>query len=162
MSIKIIHTHSLPWQEVTAENFSYGRKQLGVPAGGEMLGASLYKLMPNAKAFPYHFHYANEEAIFVLEGEGTLRVANEKAKVIQGDYIAIPKGRENPHQMINTSDKPLIYLCFSTMIAPDVMEYPDSKKVGIMAGSAPGGDKAKQLLKAFYKKDQQVEYYEGE
>lgn len=162
MSLKIIHTNSLQWQEVTAENFSYNRKQLGVPAGGEMLGASLYKLMPNAKAFPYHFHYANEEAIFVIEGEGTLRVSNENLKIMQGDYIAIPKGPENPHQIINTSEKLLIYLSFSTMISPDVMEYPDSKKVGIMAGSAPGGDKSKQLLKAFYKKDQHVEYYEGE
>ncbi|MCD6056335.1 MAG: hypothetical protein K0R12_1297, partial [Gammaproteobacteria bacterium] len=31
-----------------------------------------------------------------------------------------------------------MYLCFSTLIEPDVMEYIDSNKVGVKVGSAPG------------------------
>ncbi len=66
------------------------------------------------------------------------------------------------HQMRNTSHGDLEYLCVSTMIAPEVAEYPDSGKIGIIAGSAPGGDKARRSLFRFYKKDGDVDYYEGE
>jgi uncharacterized cupin superfamily protein len=64
--------------------------------------------------------------------------------------------------MRNTSHEVLEYICFSTMIAPEVAEYPDSGKIGVIAGSAPGGDKARRSLFLFYKKDRDVDYYEGE
>ncbi len=157
-----ININELDWTELNCGNFSSYRKSLGQAAGGEMLGTSLFKLLPGNKAFPYHCHYANEEAILVLEGEGTLRLGDEKTLIKQQDYIALPKGESHAHQVINTSDQPLVYLCFSTMIEPEVMSYPDSDKVGLMTGSAPGGKKQSKSIKAFFQNDSNVPYEQNE
>lgn len=158
----IVNTSSIAWQSDEHGAFAYYKKQLGLAAGSEKLGATLYKLMPGKKSFPYHYHYANEEAVLVLEGSGTLRIRNELKPITAGDYIAMPVGPEFAHQIMNTSDQPLIFLCFSTMNHPDVVEYPDSNKVGVTAGVAPDGDKEKILLKARFFKHTAVEYFDGE
>jgi len=158
----IININNLEWQSSEHGDFAYEDKWLAAATGGEKLGASFYKLMPGKKAFPYHYHYANEEAVFILEGSGTLRLNNEKLPIKQGDYIALPAGPAFAHQIINTSEKPLMFLCFSTMNHPDVVEYPDSNKVGVTAGTAPGGDPEKILLKARFRKQDAVNYFEGE
>ena len=45
--------------------FSFVRKRLGAAAGGQKIGASWFELQPGKKAFPFHYHLANEEAVFV-------------------------------------------------------------------------------------------------
>jgi len=42
------------------------------------------------------------------------------------------------------------------------MVYPDSDKIGLMAGTAPGGTKNKSSIKAFFKKNDQCDYFKGE
>src|SRR4029078_6425205 len=118
----------------------------------------LYRLMPGKKCFPYHCHYANEEAVFVLEGSGTVRIKDKMMPIKQGDYIVFPVGPEHAHQIINLSGEPLLFLCFSTMNHPDVVEYPDSGKVGVTAGAAPGSDPDRILLKTRFRKKDAVDY----
>jgi hypothetical protein len=48
------------------------------------------------------------------------------------------------------------------MLEPDVMIYPDSGKVGIFGGAAPGGPKEKRTFKTFLRGDAEVDYYDGE
>jgi uncharacterized cupin superfamily protein len=98
----------------------------------------------------------------VLEGSGSLRFGGEEIWVSQGDYVALPARAEGAHQLINSSETVLRYLCFSTMIEPDVMIYPDSGKVGIFGGAAPGGPKEKRTLSKFLRGDVEVAYYAGE
>ena len=155
-----VNVNKIDWQKSGQGQFSALRKQLAIQTGGEKLGASLYKLFPGEKAFPFHCHYANEEAIFVLQGRGTLRINDHKMPIVEYDYIALPCGMA--HQIINTSDQELIYLCSSTMIEPDVMEYFDSNKIGVMTDSAPGGKKTQNSYKAFFQKQNEVTYYEDE
>ncbi len=162
MSVKVVNIDTLEWDTDEHGEFAFSRKQIARMAGGEKLGASLYKLMPGKKAFPFHFHHANEEAIFVLEGAGSLRTNDEMKAIKKGDYVAMLIGPQHAHQVINTSDAPLIYLCFSTMQHPDVSEYPDSKKIGISAGAAPGASKERFLLKGYYEKDSHVDYFTNE
>jgi len=157
-----ININDIEWQETCEGNFASFRKQLGLKAGGKMLGTSLYKLSPGKKAFPFHCHHANEEAIFVLSGNGTLRLGDKDILIEEKDYIALPRGRNHAHQVINTSGGELIYLCISTMIEPDVMEYPDSDKVGVMIGTPPGGEKKPEGYKGFYLKKSAVSYYDRE
>ena len=52
----------------------------------------------------------------------------EKAGIREGDIMFIPPGPEYPHQILNTSDKPLKYLSFSINAEADICEYPDSGK----------------------------------
>ncbi|MDF1759760.1 MAG: cupin domain-containing protein [Coxiellaceae bacterium] len=143
-------------------DFSYQRQSLTHAAGGKALGASIFTLQTGKKAFPYHYHYANEEAILVLEGEGTLRCNDEMIPLIKGDYIALPVGEEHAHQMINTSGGELKYLCFSTMIDTEICGYPDSDKLCAMAGAAPGGDKVQRKLMQCFKQSDNVDYFYDE
>jgi uncharacterized cupin superfamily protein len=92
------------------------------------MGASIDIVPPGKITCPYHFHYAQEEMFVILQGEGTLRVADEHVPVRAGDVIAIPPGPAYPHQLINTSNATLKYLSISTQETPEVCEYPDSSK----------------------------------
>lgn len=160
---KLVSEKDLEWGEQSHdERFGHRRKTLGAPAGGEKLGCSLYEVPPGRKAWPYHYHLANEEAIYVLHGSGTLRIAREEVELSQGDYVALPAGEAGAHQVINTSNETLRYLCLSTMVEPDVMVYPDSNKVGLFAGAAPGGPKSKRTFSKFLKADEEVGYFDGE
>src|ERR671916_501246 len=159
----VVRADDLEWGEQShGDRFAHRRKQLGSAAGAERLGCSLYEIPPGRRSWPYHYHLANEEAIYVLEGSGTLRIDGVEVEISQGDYVAMPVGERRAHQIINTSDEPLRYLCFSTMIEPDAMVYPDSNKIGLFAGSAPGGSKEKRTVSKFLRADAEVSYYEGE
>jgi uncharacterized cupin superfamily protein len=140
------HPHVVNVDEVEPTSLSHGerffllRKQLGAAAGGKKLGCTLVELPPGKRAWPFHYHAANEEAIYVVEGNGRLRLAASEIILRPGDYVVLLPGPDWPHQTMNDSDRPLRYLCFSTMIEPEVNFYPDSRKFGFFAGAAPGGD----------------------
>jgi uncharacterized cupin superfamily protein len=161
----VVGEGDLGWSEQAhGKKFGHRRKQLGSVAGGQRLGCSLYEVPPGRTAFPRHYHLANEEAIYVLEGSGTLRIGQEgeEVEVSQGDYMALPVGSDGAHQLVNTSGAALRYLCFSTMVEPDVMVYPDSGKVGVFGGAAPGGSKEGRTYAKFLREDAEVGYYDGE
>jgi uncharacterized cupin superfamily protein len=163
ISVNVIHEDDLDWIETNqGPAFRSRRKKLGGSAGARMLGASIYELPPGASAFPYHYHCANEELLYVLSGEGTLRLGDERVAVRAGSFIAMPLGPAHAHRLYNSSNATLKYLCVSTMIDPEVAVYPDSEKVGVMAGSAPGGDPSKRTLAGVYRQASGVGYYDGE
>ena len=111
--------------------------RLGPLLGAERLGCSLAVVPPGKTMFPYHLHHANEEMFVVLSGHGTLRHDGEEYPIRQGDVIAAPTG--SSHQIQNTSDAELRYLSISTMIWPEVCEYPDSGKIAAIPGPGGGG-----------------------
>jgi uncharacterized cupin superfamily protein len=159
----VVSERAIEWTEHShEEKFGYKRKSLSSVTGDEKLGCSLYEVSPGRRAWPYHYHLANEEAIYVLEGSGTLRIGGEEILVSQGDYVALSAKAEGAHQLINSSEAVLRYLCFSTMLEPDVMVYPDSGKVGIFGGAAPGGPREKRTFSKFLRGDAEVGYYDGE
>lgn len=102
--------------------------RLARSSAAQKLGASIDIVPAGKRACPYHFHYVEEEMFIVLEGEGTLRVAGEMLSIREGDIMFIPPGPEYPHQILNTSDKPLKYLSFSINAETEICEYPDSNK----------------------------------
>jgi hypothetical protein len=64
-------------------------------------------------------------------GSGEARIGDARVPVRPGDWIALPTGPELAHQMVNVSTaEPLVYLCISTMRGAEIVEYPDSRKVG--------------------------------
>jgi uncharacterized cupin superfamily protein len=142
-------------------NHRYTRRLLGAAAGGKQLGCSHMVLPPGAVSFPFHYHAANEEAIYVLAGRGTLRLGAERVPVRPGDWIALPCGPAHPHQMVNDGDAPLEYLCVSTMIPVDVWVYPDSNKIGFGA-APPGGGLRDRYLAKYVRADSDVDYWDGE
>lgn len=161
--MSVVHEGDLGWVEHRHdEGFAARRKQLGAAAGGEQIGCSLIELPPGKRAWPRHAHSANEEAVVVLSGEGVLRLGDRELPLRAGCYAALPAGTGDAHQVVNTSEQPLRYLCISTMRHPEVVTYPDSGKVGVITGSAPGGDNDARTLTAFLPADAAVDYWQGE
>ncbi|MBV8469344.1 MAG: cupin domain-containing protein [Burkholderiaceae bacterium] len=107
----------------------------GVSTGtvARKLGCGVDTVPPGKQSCPYHFHHTQEEMFIILEGQGTLRVADERLAVKAGDVIFIPCGPDYPHHLINTSQADLKYLSISTQERPEVCEYPDSGKLGVFS-----------------------------
>jgi uncharacterized cupin superfamily protein len=115
---------------------------------------------PGKKAWPYHLQYANEEMFVILEGAGTLRYDGERYPIKAGDVISTKAGSGTAHQIINSSDAELRYLAISTMIHPEISEYPDSGKRAMVAGSPPG--RRPYDLFELAPNDASVDYWDGE
>jgi uncharacterized cupin superfamily protein len=154
----------LPWTEMGhGERFHHQRRMLTpldqpyVPK----LGISQYRLQPGKRAFPFHEHYANDEAILVTKGSGTLRYGSETIELGPGDYVHLPAGSGSAHQVINTSDGVLEYFCLSTAISPEIVQYPDSNKVGAwsMTVSADGVHKSRR---GAFLRNVPLDYWDGE
>ncbi|HEY3303729.1 MAG TPA: cupin domain-containing protein [Candidatus Binatia bacterium] len=156
----IAHLSKIPIEQMKTpggSSFAAQRQRVGTAIGAKKLGYSFFTVPPGKTAFPFHLHHANEEMIYVLEGEGTLRLGKEESRVSAGTFIAFAPGADHPHQLINTSDGDLKYLCVSTMEYPDITEYPDSKKVGAVTCNP-----LESGFRAFYRKDSNLPYYDGE
>jgi uncharacterized cupin superfamily protein len=160
---RIVNVEEMEWREERhGERFAMKRKTLSLKAGGSRLGCSLYEVPPGAGAWPLHYHFANEEAIYVLQGQGTLRGKESKTPLRAGDYVVLPAGPEGTHQVVNDSAAPLTFLCLSTMQHPDVAVYPESGKLGVFAGSAPGQMPDAAFPRIYLPLDRKVAYWEGE
>jgi uncharacterized cupin superfamily protein len=123
----------------------------------QKLGASFTILAPGKRGCPYHLHHMQEEMFIVIEGAGTLRVADEELPIKAGDVIFIPTGSEYPHQIINTSDAPMKYLSISTMEPTDICEYPDSGKF-----MAEGGLDRATPFAIIGRSEPSLDYWDGE
>jgi uncharacterized cupin superfamily protein len=110
--------------------------RLATGTAATKLGASIDIVAPGKRSCPYHLHHAQEEMFIVIEGTGTLRVADEMLPLRTGDVVFIPAGPDYPHQIINTSQAPLKYLSISTRESPEICEYPDSGKFLATASSS--------------------------
>ncbi len=158
----IVNVNDLNWESGgNGDRFVFERKRFTPCTGAQKLGCSLYRVPPGKTAFPFHKHFTNEEAIYVLAGKGTMRLDDEEFEVGPGDYIALPPEGPN-HQLINSGSEDLDYFCLSTMIHPDITLFPDSDKVIAFAGSGPGGDKSVRTFFGIYKASSAVGYYDGE
>ena len=105
-----------------AHVYNSTRQPLAKAAGAQKLGCSLMEVAPGGcTAFPYHAHAANEEAVYVLSGEGLMRMPAGDFSVTAGDYVSFLVGEAHAHQLWNFhTSLPLRYLCLSTEIDPDV------------------------------------------
>jgi uncharacterized cupin superfamily protein len=133
-------------------------RRLGAAAGGQMIGANLTEVAPGCVSFPFHYHCATEEALYVLRGSGTARIGDARVPVREGDWVAFPPGTEHAHQMINDGTEPLVYLCVSASVQKvDVVGYPDSKKVAATAGTFE-----KPIHRWISRQGESLDYWEGE
>lgn len=154
-----------PRVESRGAKFGYTARRVGPHVGAKSIGCSLIEIEPGRQAFPHHFHCANEETVYVLEGSGTVRIGADSVEIAAGDYIAFPVGPEHAHSIRNTSNARLKLLCFSTLIPVEVVGYPDSGKTaavaiadaskGFMGGTSP-------WVRMIVKNGASVDYYEGE
>ena len=100
---------------------------------GRSLTMSVYVLDPGEKHLPYHFHHGAEEVLLVLEGAPTLRTPAETQQLARGDVVHFAKGSEGAHQLWNDGAEPARFVVAASNTTPEVVEYPDAKKIAAMA-----------------------------
>lgn len=108
--------------------------------GLKRLGATYFEVRPGEAAFPFHTHYGEDELIYVIEGEGTYRFAEDTYAVKAGDMLSGPAGgREHARQLTNTGTKTLKYFCISDLPTINVGELPEVGEYVINVRGADGG-----------------------
>ena len=133
--------------------------EIGQQAGTKELGVSLYELRPGEAVCPLHIHYGNEEMIVVLSGRPTLRTLDDERDLVPGEVVACPRGKAGAHRLDNKTEEDTRFLIFSTMMAPEVVEYPDSGKI-LARSTVDRGDE--NWLRKIFRADDSVGYYDGE
>ncbi|HEX4564513.1 MAG TPA: cupin domain-containing protein [Solirubrobacteraceae bacterium] len=139
------------------DGFRALRARLGRQAGSERLGLSLWEIAPGEAAYPYHFHFTEEELVIVLEGTPSLRTPDGWRELAQGEVIAFLRGEAGGHQLVNRSAARVRFLALSSSGEPDVVSYPDSGKLGAFERLPAGGG-----LRAMFRIEDAVDYYDGE
>lgn len=146
-----------------AERFDAKMGFIGPRVGAHKLGYNITAVPPGKRAFPFHNHRVNEEMFFVLQGTGEVRIGEETYPIRSGDVIACPPGgKETAHQIINTGSEELRYLAVSTKLSPEIAEYPDSGKFGVLAELPADADGKPQRFVFVGREGNSVDYWEGE
>ena len=163
MNARIVNLETLSFQKrAHGERFECDIARVGAGLESKKLGFNVTVIPPGKRAFPYHAHRGNEEMFFILEGEGSARIDGTIHRIRKGDFISLPAGRDSAHQIINDSQAPLRYLAVSTMELPEVVEYPDSGKIGVIAGTSGGRPAEEDSIRHFTRLRDGVDYWEGE
>ncbi len=137
--------------------FRCRRARIGVQLGAQRLGASVWEVAPDQAVCPYHFHYGDEELLFVIEGQPHLRTPAGWRRLGPGDAVSFRRGEPGAHQVVNRTAEPVLMLVVSANSGPDVCVYPDSAKVGCsMAADAVG------VPELYFQATAAVDYYVGE
>jgi uncharacterized cupin superfamily protein len=106
------------------------RARLGWELGTQRLGASIWEIEPGEAAYPYHYHLAEEELLVVLLGRPSVRTDDVWRELAPGDVLSFPTGESGGHQVANWADVTARFLAVSTSGTPDLVVYPDSRKLG--------------------------------
>lgn len=132
------------------------RARLSRQAGAERLGMSLWEVPAGEAAYPYHFHYTEEELLVVLEGRPSLRTSSGWRELARGEVVSCPRGEGGSHQIVNRTDQIVRFLSISTSGEPDIVAYPDSGKLGAFERLPQGGG-----LSELFRLSEAVDYYDG-
>ncbi len=103
------------------------KKSLGDEVGLSKIGVHLLYLEPGRESAEHHKHYHEEECLYVLSGQGTLRIDDEEFPFEQGDFVGFPAGRV-AHSLKNTGAEVLVCLIMGQRLDQDVADYPDQRK----------------------------------
>jgi uncharacterized cupin superfamily protein len=161
MSNGPVNVADLEWTDYDHGDRQFRRKQLGAAAGGEALGTSLYQISAGKRTWPPHSHFANEEALFVLDGGGTLFLGEDgdEHTLESGDYVALPTGTEHTHE-VEAGEDGLRVLVVSEMNDPDVTYMPTRNALNVFAGSPPGGEASERDFSKLLDLDAEVDYWD--
>lgn len=89
------------------------------------MGVGLREIEPGLAGTHRHFHEAEEEWVYVLEGDGHVRLGPLSLPVRAGSFVGFPPG-PSPHHFIADGSAPLVLLeGGERRRAQEVVHYPD-------------------------------------
>ncbi|MGV8949834.1 MAG: cupin domain-containing protein [Cypionkella sp.] len=99
---------------------------LSTAGGLTQFGAYIETLAQGAWSSSRHWHSAEDELLFVLEGIATLHDDKGETDLYPGDAVGWRHGQPNGHHITNRQAAPLRYLIVGSRAANDICTYPDS------------------------------------
>jgi uncharacterized cupin superfamily protein len=149
-----IASPSFEYDDDDPEGFRCGMARLGPGLGAQQTGTSVYELPPGQQLCPYHYEYAEEEWLLVVDGRAHVRHPGGVDELGPWDVVCFPPGPDGAHQVRNDGEKTTRVLMWSEVIHPSATVYPDSDKIGIWTGNPDDS--------VMVRRSSAVPYYDGE
>jgi uncharacterized cupin superfamily protein len=100
-------------------------RRLGNHFALTQFGVSLNTLGPRDQSGLRHWHSLDDEFIYVLEGELTLRVNDGEFRLLPGMCMGFRAQDRNAHLLLNCGDTVAHYLIVGSRVPGDTAFYPD-------------------------------------
>jgi uncharacterized cupin superfamily protein len=115
------------------------RRALGDPHGLTHFGVNLTEMDPGAVSALRHWHTAEDEFIYIVEGTPTLVTDAGEQALRPGMCACFPANAGDGHRLENRSDALVRYLEVGNRSKGDEVHYPDSDMV---MHKTPDGDRS--------------------
>lgn len=123
LSVKIGSTYPAPFDEPCKKR---ERISPGDAGGLTQFGAHILTLEPGAWSSQRHWHSAEDELVYIIEGHPTLIDREGKQLLSPGDVTTHKAGTANAHHMVNETDETVKYLVIGGRTPEtDSAYYPD-------------------------------------
>lgn len=99
------------------------------PGGLTQFGAFVQVLPPGSFSSIRHWHSAEDELVFVLDGEVTLIEGEAKTLLRAGDSATFSAGVAVGHHLANEGNQPARYFVVGTRAPIDVITCPDHDRI---------------------------------
>jgi len=111
-----------PFRQVVAGRL---RKRLGNAVGLDQFGVNLTTLKPGAWSSQRHWHEAEDELVFVLEGELVLCEDNGETLLKPGEAAGWKANSGNGHCLVNRTERDAVFLEIGSRSPHERVVYPD-------------------------------------
>lgn len=113
------------------------KHMLGDAFGLTQFGVNLTTLPPGCWSAHRHWHEAEDEFIYVVDGEITLVDDHGEHVLHPGDCAGFKAGVANGHHLINKSGRPATYVEVGTRAKNERYHYPEADLQAVKAGGSP-------------------------
>jgi uncharacterized cupin superfamily protein len=114
------------------------KRPLGDLFGIKNFGVNHTRLAPGAASALRHAHSRQDEFVYVLEGQATLRCDAGEHTLGPGMCVGFAAGTGEAHQFVNRSDADVILLEIGDRSSDDEVAYPEDD---LLAGLGPNGQR---------------------
>ena len=101
------------------------KRLLGEFFGLRNFGINLTRLAPKAMSALRHSHTKQDEFVYVVRGQPTLRTNEGSMRLAPGMCVGFPAGTGNAHHLHNETTEEVLYLEIGDRTAGDAVDYPD-------------------------------------
>lgn len=108
------------------------KRALGDAFGLRNFGVNLTRLSPGAVSSLRHAHSRQDEFIYILEGEPTLRTNAGSMRLAPGLCAGFRAASGDAHQLANETDRDVVYLEVGDRTPGDEGSYPDDDLCAVL------------------------------
>jgi uncharacterized cupin superfamily protein len=102
------------------------KRRLGDALGLTTFGVNLTTIRPGAQSALRHWHSAQDEFIYMVEGELVLVTDGGEQVLKPGMCAGFPAGKADGHHLVNRSVRDAVYLEVGDRTKNDAVTYPDN------------------------------------